>query len=121
MAKYLKENSEVLEAFMFSYLKLDEFFKEFGGISDAIIFRLSAEEKSVEISFPFEEQESIKAFSGDYLVRGEEIPEVFLHAIAIMLLAVKNFVKSSSLWMLKNNFLVLEKQKSYLPFWKHVC
>lgn len=45
MAKYLKENSEVLEAFMFSYLKLDEFFKEFGGISDAIIFRLSAEEK----------------------------------------------------------------------------
>lgn len=75
MAKYLKENSEVLEAFMFSYLKLDEFFKEFGGISDAIIFRLSAEEKkSVEISFPFEEQESIKAFSGDYLVRGEEIP-----------------------------------------------
>ena len=67
MAKYLKENSEVLEAFMFSYLKLDEFFK-------AIIFRLSAEEKSVEISFPFEEQESIKAFSGDYLVRGEEIP-----------------------------------------------
>ena len=74
MAKYLKENSEVLEAFMFSYLKLDEFFKEFGGISDAIIFRLSAEEKSVEISFPFEEQESIKAFSGDYLVRGEELP-----------------------------------------------
>ena len=62
MAKYLKENSEVLEAFMFSYLKLDEFFKEFGGISDAIIIRLSAEEKSVEISFPFEEQESIKAF-----------------------------------------------------------
>lgn len=74
MTKYLKENSEVVEAFRFSHLKLDEFFKEFGGISDTIIIRLSADEKSVEISYPFGEQESIKAFSGDYLVRGEEIP-----------------------------------------------
>lgn len=74
MTKYLKGNSQVVEAVMFSHLKLDEFFKEFGGISDTIIIRLSAEEKSVEIFFPFEEQERTKAFSGDYLVRGEEIP-----------------------------------------------
>jgi hypothetical protein len=74
VTKYLKGNSQIVEAFKFSHLKLDEFFKEFGGISDTIIIRLSAEEKSVEISFPFEEHERIKAFSGDYLVRGEEIP-----------------------------------------------
>ena len=47
MTKYLKGNSQIVEAFKFSHLKLDEFFEEFGGISDTIIIRLSAEEKKV--------------------------------------------------------------------------
>ena len=37
MTKYLKGNSQIVEAFKFSHLKLDEFFEEFGGISNTII------------------------------------------------------------------------------------
>ena len=94
MTKYLKGNSQIVEAFKFSHLKLDEFFEEFGGISNTIIIRLSAEEKSVEISYPFEEQKSIKAFSGDYLVRGEEIPRSIPTPVSYTHLDLEEWISS---------------------------
>lgn len=75
LQKYRDVNTgEIIEAVRFDYKKLDEFFKCFGCSSEKIVFELSAEEKTVTITYPFNEHEDIKAHSGDYLIKGEEIP-----------------------------------------------
>lgn len=70
---------KIVEAVKFDYKHLDVFFKHFGAFAEKIMFELSAKEKTVTITYPFNEHDDIKAHSGDYLIKGEEIPRSLPH------------------------------------------
>lgn len=70
---------EVIQAVKFNCNHLDKFFNYFGDYTEKIVFELSAKEKTVTITYPFNEHDDIKAHSGDYLIKGEEIPRSLPH------------------------------------------